>query len=205
MNLAGASDSILRVARVVADTEAEGPGRRFAVWTQGCPLRCAGCCNPEMFGDGGGTERRVAELAAEIAATPGIDGLSLLGGEPFAQAAACARLAGAVRATGRTVVVFSGYTLAELRAGDDPGWARLLAATDLLIDGRFDRDRPETSRRWIGSANQVVHALTGRVSARAGFDRPNTVELRLAGGALTVNGWPAAADAVRPRRWRGAR
>lgn len=205
LNLAGASDSSLRVARVIADTEAEGPGRRFAVWTQGCPLRCAGCCNPEMFGEDGGAEHPVDELAAAIAATPGIDGLSLLGGEPFAQAAACARLARAVLATGRTVVVFSGYTLAELRAGDDPGWGQLLAAADLLIDGRFDRDRPEAARRWIGSANQTVHELTGRVSARAGFDRPNTVELRLVRGALTVNGWPAAADAVRPRRWRGTR
>src|ERR1700677_380389 len=43
------SHMMVQVAQIVAMTEAEGPGRRFALWFQGCPLRCAGCCNPEML------------------------------------------------------------------------------------------------------------------------------------------------------------
>ena len=43
------SELRLRVAQIVPFTEAEGPGRRFALWFQGCPLRCPGCCNPEML------------------------------------------------------------------------------------------------------------------------------------------------------------
>src|SRR4051812_10819834 len=53
----------LRLAQVIACTEAEGPGRRFAVWVQGCPLRCPGCCNPEMLPFEGGHEVGVDELA----------------------------------------------------------------------------------------------------------------------------------------------
>ena len=46
----------LPVAQFVPRTEAEGPGRRFALWVQGCPLRCKGCCNPEMLAFKGLTE-----------------------------------------------------------------------------------------------------------------------------------------------------
>ena len=36
----------LSVAQIVRCTEAEGPGKRYALWFQGCPLRCPSCCNP---------------------------------------------------------------------------------------------------------------------------------------------------------------
>ncbi|MDI9627955.1 MAG: 4Fe-4S cluster-binding domain-containing protein [Acidobacteriota bacterium] len=30
-------------------TEAEGPGRRAALWVQGCQFLCPGCCNPNFL------------------------------------------------------------------------------------------------------------------------------------------------------------
>lgn len=190
----------LRVAQTVPDTEAEGPGRRFALWVQGCTLACPGCCNPEMFADRGGELLDAGALAARIVGTPGIEGLSVLGGEPFQQAEAVAGLCAAVRAAGLSVMVYSGYTLAELRALPGPGPAALLAETDLLVDGRYVRELPEPRRRWLGSSNQRLHFLTGRYRPEdPRFSQPNTVELRLVGGQLTVNGWPAGADALRRR------
>jgi len=190
----------LRVAQAVPDTEAEGPGRRFALWVQGCTLNCPGCCNPEMFADRGGELVEPAALAARIAATPGIEGLSVLGGEPFQLAAAVAELCRAVRAAGLSVMVYSGYTLEELRALPGEGPAALLAQVDLLADGRYRRELPETRRRWLGSSNQSLHFLTPRYRADdPRFSQPNTVVVRLVGGQLTVNGWPATADALRPR------
>lgn len=193
---------VLRVAQVVADTEAEGPGRRFAVWVQGCPLRCPGCCNPEMLPDVGGVVRPVEEVAAEMLATDGIEGLSLLGGEPFAQAAGCAELARLAREAGLGVMVFSGFTLEELQARrGDEGVADLLAACDLLVDGRYVREEPESRRRWVGSRNQVMHFLSARYSPEeVRFSARNTVELRLTAKELVVNGWPAASRALRGGR-----
>jgi anaerobic ribonucleoside-triphosphate reductase activating protein len=189
----------LRVAQWVEDTEAEGPGRRFALWVQGCTLRCPGCCNPEMFApDKGGALHDVDTLVEKVLSVPGIEGISILGGEPFEQAEGLAEFAARIREAGRSVMVFSGYTLGELHAMNSPHVERLLSAVDLLVDGRYEKDKPDTSRRWLGSTNQTVHFLSPRYSA-ADFRPPNTVELRFENGALTINGWPAAADAFRRR------
>jgi anaerobic ribonucleoside-triphosphate reductase activating protein len=189
------------VAAIADDTEAEGPGRRFAIWLQGCSLRCAGCCNPELFDARGGTARSLPELIARVAAAAaaGVEGITILGGEPAEQAAGAAALARAARARGLTVMVFSGHTRAELEARAET--AALLAEVDLLVDGRYDRARPEppppAGRRWIGSANQVMHHLTAAYAP----DDPrlraaNTVEVHWRAGQLLVHGWPAGAEAL---------
>jgi anaerobic ribonucleoside-triphosphate reductase activating protein len=193
-------ESMLDVAQIIPDTEAEGPGRRFAVWLQGCPMRCSGCCNPQMLRFEGGERIGVGELVARAIATEGLEGVSLLGGEPFAQAEGCAAFAEAVQAKGLGVMVYSGFTLAELEAkrdGGEPGIAALLAACDLLVDGRYERDLPERERRWIGSTNQVMHFLSDRHRPDDPRMRAsNTVEIRLRKGELVVNGWPELAEAV---------
>lgn len=187
-------DPTLRVAMTVPRTEAEGPGVRFAVWVQGCPMRCPGCCNPEMLSftpRAPVVEVRASELVAACLAEAG-EGVSFLGGEPFAQAEGLAVVAQGVRAAGRSVMVFSGYTLDELRAQDEPGVAELLALTDLLVDGRYDESRRTTQRRWVGSDNQVMHFLTDRYSPLdPRFHEGNHLEIRMRGGEITLNGWPA--------------
>ena len=189
----------LNVALEVACTEAEGPGKRMAVWVQGCPLRCRGCCNPEFLADVPRQKRRVDDVISDLVRARnerGIEGLSLLGGEPTRQAAALAVVAEAAQAAGLSVMVFSGFTLAALRAENAPGVQRLLAATDLLVDGAYDQTQRTTKRRFIGSDNQVLHFLTDRYSATdPRFAAPNTVELRIvvdANGAqrFELNGWP---------------
>jgi anaerobic ribonucleoside-triphosphate reductase activating protein len=186
---------VLQVADVVPVTEAEGPGRRFALWVQGCPLRCSGCCNPEMLPFHGGRTVSVEELLDQVDAsiqTYAIEGLTLLGGEPFAQASGLADLAKAVRQRGLTVMIFSGYTLEELRRMPDPAVGELLRHSDLLVDGPYLRHLPETRRRWVGSTNQRVHFLSDRYQADAAcWLSSNSLEIRLRGNELSVNGFPA--------------
>lgn len=183
----------LSVAQIVPVTEAEGPGRRFALWFQGCPLRCPGCCNPEMLPFEGGTQMTVASVLTQIdqARHDGIEGITLLGGEPLAHAAGAAALAQAVRARGLSVMVFSGFTLEEAWHKGDPAIDGLLDLTDILVDGPYRRELPDTTRRWIGSTNQRIHFLTDRYHYDERWQKHNTLEIRLRDGELTVNGFPA--------------
>jgi anaerobic ribonucleoside-triphosphate reductase activating protein len=188
-------DERLHAAQIVDATSAEGPGVRTAIWLQGCPLRCAGCCNPEMLPFDGGEVRDVEDVLARALAArsnSGAEGLTLLGGEPFAHAAAAA-LARRAQQEGLSVMTFTGYEIEFLRDGSIPWAGELLAATDILVDGPYRRDLPDTSRRWIGSKNQRIHFLTERY--RAGdpaWERPDTLEIRWDGQALLVNGFPAS-------------
>lgn len=142
----------------------------------------------------GGTLLPLAEVVARLheAATQGVEGITLLGGEPLAHAAAGVALARSAHELGLNVMVFTGYLLEDARQLSDPAVAELLAETDILVDGPYVRELPETSRRWIGSANQRIHFLSARCDPNdPRWHQKNTLEIRLRAGELTVNGFPA--------------
>ena len=185
----------LQIAQTVPCTAAEGPGQRFAIWFQGCPLRCPECCNPQMLSFDGGTSWRLEELLDEIATAQrdeGIEGITLLGGEPVAHAASAAPLAEAVQRRGLSVMVFTGYELEAIQADASPEVAALLRNTDILVDGPYIRELPDRERRWIGSRSQRIPCLSGRYRADDScWQSPDTLEIRLTAGELRVNGFPA--------------
>lgn len=64
----------------------DGPGVRFVVFMQGCPLRCAYCHNPDTWEFGSGTKMSVNTLLEEILRYRNyIEGITVTGGEPLAQ------------------------------------------------------------------------------------------------------------------------
>jgi anaerobic ribonucleoside-triphosphate reductase activating protein len=143
----------------------------------------------------GGTQRPISEVVAEIEAAHrdhNIEGITLLGGEPLAHAAAAAILARESRSMNLTVMVFTGYTLEQVRELPNPDVADLLAHTDILVDGPYVRELPDAHRRWIGSTNQRIHFFTDRYHANDScWRQKNMLEIRLRGNDLSVNGFPA--------------
>ena len=107
----------VNVAHVVERCRVLGPGERFVLWVQGCPLRCPGCHNPDFLAFRDATWLSVDSLNSRILDTSSIEGVTYVGGEPFAQAGALARLARAVRRSGLTVMAYSGYAIEELASG----------------------------------------------------------------------------------------
>ena len=181
----------VRIAHLVDQTAAEGPGVRSAIWLQGCSIRCPGCFNPHTWSPDGGRDSTVGELSGWLSTRTGIEGITLLGGEPFDQAGACAELAIHAQRIGLSVMTFTGYELETLQNDDRAEVTALLAATDLLVDGPYDQSKPETRRPWLGSTNQRFHCLSNRY-ANAIEEltmSQNRVEVRIRpGGTVFING-----------------
>lgn len=188
--------ALLNVAEWIECTEVEGPGRRFALWVQGCILQCPGCCNPHMFDF---SPRKLVE-ADDVAgwieqarSRSGIEGVTFLGGEPVLQARGLARVAQLIRPLGLSVMLFTGYRLEELPDMGLPGVEELLGLSDLVVDGPFVASRPEPVRNWVGSTNQRFHFLTARYRPGIEYDPrfSRGFEVRIDSSSdLNINGWP---------------
>ena len=193
---------VLRVSQIVESSRSEGPGVRFCLWLQGCDLRCPGCCNPEMFNfnSPNAPDMPVAALVDQLRRTRGIEGITLLGGEPFHQAPAAGALAAAAQELGLGVLVFSGYDLDLLSAASAA--STLLAHTDLLISGPYVAAARSIERPWVGSNNQQVHLLSARYQGHPDLAarRAQSVHVQLLDGELRVTGWPGAIGGVSIRR-----
>lgn len=171
----------MRVHAVEPRSRANGPGSRFVIWFQGCTLGCPGCFNPLTHAPEG-PETSIESLVEQLAASDA-EGLSLSGGEPMQQPAAALALLKAARALGKSTLMFSGYTIDEIRGID----ASVLEHLDVLIDGRYvSTERHATGLR--GSSNQRIHLLTDRYSL-ADVEATPVAEIRIGPtGELSLTG-----------------
>lgn len=86
----------------------DGPGIRYVIFFQGCPMRCIYCHNPDTWPMQGGQRMSVEELVARIRPYKPFlrrGGVTLTGGEPLAQAAFAGALTQALHAEGLHVAI----------------------------------------------------------------------------------------------------
>lgn len=188
----------LNLASWVSCTEVEGPGKRFALWVQGCLKRCLGCCNPEMLDivpkhivDGETAFRWIREAHEQH----DIEGVTFVGGEPMLQAHGLAEIAVQCQSVGLSLVTFTGYTMEELERLQLPGTAELMVSTDILLAGPFMPERVEAERNWVGSTNKRFHFLTDRYPRSVEHDRRfrHGFELHITRDSqIGLNGWPVS-------------
>lgn len=178
-----------RVHGVLARSVANGPGERFTIWSQGCALACPGCFNPDTHTTAAGTDRTVGDLLADVLAEPGIEGVTLTGGEPLEQPEAVAAFCAELRArTDLGVIVLTGFTRAEIEA--DPGRTAAVADTDLVVAGRYNRRRP-LGVGLRGSANKIYWDRTGRYGPTELGPVPEMEVIIGQDGMVTVTGMVA--------------
>ena len=136
-----------------------GPGKRLVIWVSGCERRCEGCANPELWKQSPKQKIEVQKLAQMILSQPeidSVDGITVSGGEPFNQAAELRELLEIIK-QGREVLIFTGYTIGEIR--ENQSMKNLLEMTDVLIDGEYIDSLNDGKAVLRGSTNQRIHIL----------------------------------------------
>ncbi len=155
----------IRISGLVNDSIVDGPGFRYTVFTQGCPHHCPGCHNPQTHDFEGGKDMDTADIVRKFLDNPLLDGITLSGGEPFCQCAACAELARAAKKAGLNVWAYSGYTFEQLM--EKPEARELLETADVLVDGPFILAQRTLDAHWRGSKNQRL--IDVPASLKAGY------------------------------------
>lgn len=199
------TDQHIRVARVLHGTTAEGPNLRTAVWFQGCSIQCKGCINPHLFSTRGGFSTPVTTIIDQ-AVSAGVEGLTLIGGEPFDQPKAGATLAAAAQDRGLGIIAFSGYEYESLR-GRDTDTDKFLTSVDLLVDGPYQAWNAEVNRALVGSGNQRFIHLSERYENYRPEYASNRVDVRVGpdgsvevAGFLDATGLSLLADSTETKR-----
>ena len=142
---------------------ANGVGVRTVLFVSGCTHHCKGCFKPETWNFDYG-ERYTKETEDEIIESlrpDYVDGITLLGGEPFEpeNQRELVKLLRRIKKElpQKTVWSFSGFTYEEL-TGDSRAVCEvtneMLSMLDVLVDGEFVEAKRNISLRFRGSENQ---------------------------------------------------
>jgi anaerobic ribonucleoside-triphosphate reductase activating protein len=136
----------------------DGPGLRFAIFTQGCPHHCPGCHNPQTHAFNAGYIDTVESLYHNILKDPLLSGVTFSGGEPFEQALPLAELAKLVHNHNLDVITYTGYKFEYLWkfSNKKNHYMDLILQIDYIIDGKFDKKKKNYELNYTGSTNQRI-------------------------------------------------
>ena len=144
---------------------ANGTGIRVSLFVSGCRHCCEDCFNSATWDFGYGQEytKATEDMIIDYLAPDYIKGLTLIGGEPFEKEnqkellKLCARVKREY--PHKDIWCYSGFTLDEItgnsRASGDTANA-LLQHIDILVDGRFEKDKKDIRLKFRGSSNQRI-------------------------------------------------
>ena len=187
--------TLLNIANIKHRSRVNGPGLRSVVWVQGCTLKCPGCFNPHTHAHQAVKLFDPVELGQALLEIADTDGLTISGGEPFQQAAACAVLAQTLRQAGRSVMVFTGYPYNRIKNSADTQIKAFLNHIDLLIAGPF-MQKLRCREPLRASRNQQVIFRTNRLlqAVRDMQSHAPLAEMSADGNSLSFTGFPDPKD-----------
>lgn len=146
----------MNYAKMLPFDVANGPGFRVSLFVSGCRRRCKGCFNEEAwdFKYGQKFDGETLKELVRLLDNPNIEGLSILGGDPFepenreAVYEIC-KLVKFLRPN-KTIWIWSGYLWEDLKE------LPVMKYVDVLVDGRFEEDKKDLRLKWRGSSNQRI-------------------------------------------------
>lgn len=147
----------MRIARILYPVLTLGPGRRLGIWVQGCKRACPGCANPELWDPEGAGEVGVDFLAAAVnrlsrQGAPGIEGVTISGGEPFLDPAGLGDMMDFLCSVTSDILLYTGFRRRELAAYEE----RILSRAAVIIDGPYLQEH-NCGHPLKGSENQTIY------------------------------------------------
>ncbi|GAA0086022.1 anaerobic ribonucleoside-triphosphate reductase activating protein [Clostridium sp. CTA-7] len=148
----------IRLSGIAYESLVNGPGIRRVFFSQGCKHNCEGCFNPDTHDFNGGEEKNMDSLIEDVLNNPIIKGVTFSGGDPFERAEEFAYMAKKFKENNINVWSYTGYTfeyiINNLSAKNE--WRDLIENIDVLVDGRFEKDKLKDGLRFRGSTNQRI-------------------------------------------------
>ncbi|MCX7950156.1 MAG: radical SAM protein, partial [Treponemataceae bacterium] len=136
----------------------DGPGIRFVVFFQGCPLRCQYCHNPDTWNGESGDEYTVEQVMEKIRRyipyfQKSGGGVTASGGEPLMQAGFLSELFHLCKEEGIHTALDTSGSCSIHPA--HPAFDALMEVTDLvLLD--IKHMNPEVHKKITGSSNKNI-------------------------------------------------
>ncbi len=154
----------MRYAGIIYDDTAAAPGLCLSFYTQGCPIHCPGCHNPETWDEEGGhefTSDTMSSILTGITKNGITRSFAILGGEPLSphNLFLTAMVVQTVRDKFPTIPIWiwSGYEIKEILAStSSPNMKTILSKVDGLVTGPFIQGLRDITLPYRGSKNQKV-------------------------------------------------
>ncbi len=140
----------------------DGPGIRYVIFMQGCPMRCIYCHNPDTWEIGKGREMTVAEVLSEYKHNKAFyrnGGITVTGGEPLLQIDFLIELFKEAKKEGiHTCIDTSGVTYNEKNSEYSEKLDSLMSLTDLVMLDIKHIDN-EAHKTLTGRGNENILAF----------------------------------------------
>ncbi|MGF7437536.1 anaerobic ribonucleoside-triphosphate reductase activating protein [Lentilactobacillus senioris] len=138
----------------------DGEGIRCSLYVSGCLFNCPGCYNKaaQNFHYGRPYTQELEDQIITDLSQSYVQGLTLLGGEPFLNTQVSLRLCKRIRKEfghDKDIWSWTGYKWDELMQ-ESIDKLELLSYLDILVDGRFMEDLKDLTLQFRGSSNQRI-------------------------------------------------
>lgn len=146
------SKTTFRVLDIVRGTTVDGPGFRTAIYFAGCRHQCPGCHNPQSWDFNGGSEMTLDEIM-QVIEEEDFD-VTLTGGDPMYNAENMAILAKAIKVSGHSVWLYTGFTIEQILESDE--LSKPLPYLEAIVEGPFIQSLRDIDLHFRGSSNQRI-------------------------------------------------
>lgn len=151
----------MRYANIIYNDVQNTDGLALCYYTQGCPHKCFGCFQPQTWDFNGGlelTDEKIKEIEYCLNNYK-YDYLCLLGGEPLSNIKTSQFIIDLCRKHQPNIKVwcYTGYLFDEIKD------IEILNDLDVIVDGKFEKDKYDATLKWRGSNNQMIYRKVNNV------------------------------------------